>query len=185
MVEFSDVPVGHWAYEYVMAIYYDGITAGCSTNPLRYCPDNPVTREQMASFIVRAVDGMNATNCTELVFNDVKANNPHCANIERLRELNITMGCEANTYCPLGNVTREQMAAFLVRAKVGEPALNFCDTGSPFADVPASSGFCKYIKKLLELNITQGCAAGTYCPSNDVLRDQMAAFLARAFLGMP
>jgi hypothetical protein len=36
-----------------------------------------------------------------------------------------------------------------------------------------------------KLNITQGCEVGICCPSNDVLRDQMAAFLARAFLGMP
>jgi photosystem II stability/assembly factor-like uncharacterized protein len=180
---FGDVPFSQWAYDYITAIYFGSITQGCGSNT--YCPDNPVTREQMASFIVRAVDGINASNCTESVFTDVNAGNPHCANIERLRELNITQGCGANLYCPMGNVTREQMAAFLVRAKVGEPALGLCDTGSPFADVFPSDGFCRYIKKLLELNITQGCGAGLYCPSNDVLRDQMAAFLARAFLGMP
>lgn len=32
-----------------------GVTAGCSTSPLRYCPDQPVTRAQMASFFVRAL----------------------------------------------------------------------------------------------------------------------------------
>ncbi len=32
-----------------------GITAGCSDNPLRYCPDQPVTRAQMASFFYRAL----------------------------------------------------------------------------------------------------------------------------------
>jgi len=33
-----------------------GVTRGCSTSPLRYCPDQPVTRAQMASFFVRAVN---------------------------------------------------------------------------------------------------------------------------------
>ena len=66
----------------------------------------------------------------------------------------------------------------------GEPALNYCGTVDPFGDVPTTSGFCKYIKRLSELNITQGCIRGMYCPSNNVLRDQMAAFLARAFLAM-
>jgi len=69
--------------------------------------------------------------------------------------------------------------------EIGLRFFGTCDTGSPFEDVPISSIFCKYIKKLLELNITQGCEVGIYCPSSDVLRDQMAAFLARAFLGMP
>ena len=32
-----------------------GITAGCKTDPLRYCPDQPVTRAQMATFLVRAL----------------------------------------------------------------------------------------------------------------------------------
>ena len=92
-------------------------------------------------------------------------------------------GCGGWNYCPSDNVTREQMAAFLVRAKEGEPASDYCGTVDPFSDVPAGSNFYKYIKRLSELNITQGCGAGIYCPSNNVLRDQMAAFLDRAFLG--
>ena len=34
----------------------EGITAGCSTEPLQYCPNKPVTRAQMATFLVRALD---------------------------------------------------------------------------------------------------------------------------------
>ncbi|OGP79299.1 MAG: hypothetical protein A2V86_08710 [Deltaproteobacteria bacterium RBG_16_49_23] len=184
---FNDVPVGYWAYNYIMGIYNAQITQGCSANPLQYCPGNPVTREQMAAFIVRAVFGEPPTNYCGGVdpFTDVPAGSWSCKYIKKLLELNITQGCGGGNYCPTDNVTREQMAAFLVRAKEGDPPLDYCDTGSPFEDVPHSSIFCKYVKKLLELNITQGCGAGMYCPSDDVLRDQMAAFLARAFLGMP
>ena len=82
-------------------------------------------------------------------------------------------------------VTRAQMAAFLVRAVEGEPPANYCATGSPFSDVSPSSFFCKYIKRLFELGITTGYSDGTYRPNNTVTRAQMAAFLARAFLGMP
>ena len=32
-----------------------GISEGCSDNPLRYCPNQPVTRAQMASFFYRAL----------------------------------------------------------------------------------------------------------------------------------
>jgi hypothetical protein len=77
------------------------------------------------------------------------------------------------------------MAAFLVRAVEGGRFYEgSCDTSSPFTDVLANSPFCKNIERLVALGITQGCAAGLYCPGNNVLRDQMAAFLARAFLGM-
>ncbi|OGP73928.1 MAG: hypothetical protein A2V86_03660 [Deltaproteobacteria bacterium RBG_16_49_23] len=184
---FVDIPGTNWARDYIYTIFNFDITLGCSAAPLQYCPDNPVTREQMAAFIVRAVFGEPPIDYCGLdsPFADVPAGSGFCKYIKKLLELNITQGCGVGLYCPSGIVTREQMAAFLVRAKVGEPALNLCDTGSPFTDVSPSSGFCRYVKKLLELNVTQGCAAGMYCPSNDVLRDQMAAFLARAFLGMP
>ncbi len=40
----------------VEGMYHTGVTRGCSAEPLNYCPDQPVTRAQMASFFVRAVN---------------------------------------------------------------------------------------------------------------------------------
>ena len=37
------------------ALRTTGVTQGCSTSPLRYCPNQPVTRAQMASFFHRAL----------------------------------------------------------------------------------------------------------------------------------
>ena len=39
----------------IESLYTAGITIGCSTEPLRYCPNQPVTRGQMATFINRAL----------------------------------------------------------------------------------------------------------------------------------
>lgn len=98
----------------------------------------------------------------------------------------ITMGYGDGTYRPLDLVNREQMAAFIIRAVVGEPPDNYCDSGSTFNDVTSGMWSCKYIKRLKELGITKGYENGTiYKPYEFVPRDQMAAFLSRAFLGMP
>ena len=107
-----------------------------------------------------------------------------CRYIQRLAELKITGGCGGEKYCPQGLVTRDQMAAFIVRAVAGEPAPDYCGSVVPFQDVAPSDFFCGYIKRLFELGITQGCGNGNYCPDNQVNREQMAAFLARAFLDM-
>ena len=40
----------------IEGMYESGVTKGCTTTPLNYCPDKPVTRAQMASFFVRAID---------------------------------------------------------------------------------------------------------------------------------
>jgi hypothetical protein len=50
---FSDVPVGYWADKWIEQLYAEGITAGCGTAPLRYCPDRSVTRAEMAVFLVK------------------------------------------------------------------------------------------------------------------------------------
>ena len=51
---FADVPVNYWAAFWVQALYDEKVTGGCATNPLRYCPDQYVTRAEMAVFLSRA-----------------------------------------------------------------------------------------------------------------------------------
>jgi hypothetical protein len=140
----------------------------------------------MAAFIVRAAEGEPPANyCdTGSPFSDVSPASGFCRYIKRLSEQGITNGCGGGKYCPNDPVTREQMAAFIVRAVEGEPPANYCDTGSPFSDVSSASGFCRYIKRLSEQGITNGCGGGNYCPNDPVTREQMAVFLAKGFLGM-
>jgi hypothetical protein len=51
---FADVPANNWASKFIDEFYNAGITTGCAINPLKYCPQNYVTRQEMAVFIVRA-----------------------------------------------------------------------------------------------------------------------------------
>ena len=92
-----------------------GITKGCNPpdNTL-FCPASFVTREQMATFLVRAL-GLPAGSVS---FSDV-GGSVHAADIEALASAGITKGCNPpdNTlFCPTAPVTREQMATFLARA---------------------------------------------------------------------
>jgi hypothetical protein len=159
----------------------EGITKGCNppTNNL-FCPDDDVTREQMAAFLVRALgltdDGGGNT------FLDVPAGSTFENDIAKLATAGITKGCNppANTnFCPGDTVTREQMAAFMVRA------LGLTDDGggNTFTDVPAGSTFENDIAKLATAGITKGCNPPTntnFCPGDNVTRGQMAAFMRRA-----
>lgn len=51
---FEDVPINYWAAPYIEQLFKDGITDGCSIEPLRYCPSSTLTRAQMAKFLVLA-----------------------------------------------------------------------------------------------------------------------------------
>ncbi|HEY5650453.1 MAG TPA: S-layer homology domain-containing protein, partial [Acidimicrobiia bacterium] len=52
---FEDVPPNAWYDDFAETLYDQGITNGCFPDPLRYCPDDPVLRDQMASFVARAL----------------------------------------------------------------------------------------------------------------------------------
>ena len=114
---FVDVEDGVWWLPYVERMADLGITAGCAVEPARYCPDEPVTRAQMASFLQRAF-GLVASG-SALSFVDV-GQSVHTDAIRALAEAGITAGCAVNPprYCPDEPVTRAQMASFLQRAFV-------------------------------------------------------------------
>jgi spore germination protein YaaH len=86
------------------------VTFGCGSR--RFCPDGLVLRDQMASFLSRALK-LPATS-TNFFADD--AGNRHEDAINRLAASGITSGCGTGRYCPKGTVLREQMAAFLHRA---------------------------------------------------------------------
>ena len=50
---FNDVPTNHPFFQFIEALAASGITAGCGSG--NYCPDNPVTRGQMAVFLAKAL----------------------------------------------------------------------------------------------------------------------------------
>ena len=81
-----------------------------------YCPANPVTREQMAAFMIRALGEFNPPTPGSQRFLDVPPSNTFYNFIDRMAVLQITLGCGGGNYCPADQVTRGQMAAFLVRA---------------------------------------------------------------------
>jgi hypothetical protein len=115
---FADVPPTHSAYKFIEILYANGITSGCSQSPLKYCPSNPVTRAQMAVFLLRAKHGSSyAPPAATGIFADVSAGNAARAWIEQLYNENITSGCSQSPlkYCPSTSVTRAQMAVFLTK----------------------------------------------------------------------
>ncbi|HXF85766.1 MAG TPA: YDG domain-containing protein [Anaerolineales bacterium] len=180
---FSDVPASHWAWQYIERLYASGITGGCATNPLRYCPSNTVTRAQMAIFLLRGIHGASYTppSASGTIFNDVTTSTPGAAWIEQLYAEGITSGCGGGNYCPSSSVTRAQMAIFLLRAKYGASYTPPPATGTVFSDVTTSTPGAAWIEQLYAEGITSGCGGGKYCPSAAVTRAEMAVFLVRTF----
>jgi hypothetical protein len=109
---FTDVPPGAFARDWIEDLAQSGITAGCDTN--LFCPDAPVTRAQMAVFLLKARHGSDYVPPDAAgIFTDVPIGSAFAPWIERLAAEGITAGCGGDNYCPDAVNTRGQMAAFL------------------------------------------------------------------------
>ncbi|MDJ0496722.1 MAG: right-handed parallel beta-helix repeat-containing protein, partial [Acidimicrobiia bacterium] len=175
---FRDVPAGHLFESDITWLAEQRITLGCNppVNDL-YCPDRAVTREQMATFLARA---LSLPPSTDEPFTDT-GGSVHQANIRALAAAGITRGCNPpanDRFCPAAPVTRGAMAAFLARA------LELADDGGGdwFVD-DDESVFELDIDRLATAGVTRGCNPpinDRFCPRQSVTRAQMAAFLRRA-----
>jgi len=177
---FNDVPPDYWAYDFIEILAANGVTGGC--NGGNYCPEEAVSRAQMAVFLERGMRGSDYSPppASGNVFLDVGADDFAAAFIEQLYLDGITGGCGGNEYCPEASVTRAQMAVFLLRAKYGaahspEPATGF------FGDVDPGYWAAAWIEQLAEEGISAGCGGESFCPDDSVTRAQMAVFLVRTF----
>jgi hypothetical protein len=184
---FPDVAVGHWAFWEVEACAEAGIVAGYADG--LYRPTNPVTRDQMAVYISRALAGGDE-NVPEFAgtptFPDVPEGFWALDYVEYAAAQNVVAGYGDGTYHPEYEVTRDQMAVYVARALVaptGEAALADYVPADPrnFPDV--ASGFWAYthVEYCVENGVVAGYLDGLYHPEIVVTRDQMAVYVARAF----
>jgi len=177
ITSFGDVPTTHPFYTEITNIADRGVTLGCGGG--NYCPNDFVTREQMAAFIIRALGMPNPPTPGSQRFTDVPPSNPFYAFIEEMAVRGITLGCGGGNYCPSALVTREQMAAFIIRA------IGLSNPPAPptqrFADVPPTNPFYAFVDQMALRGVTSGCSTTNYCPSSSVTRSAMAAFLVRGF----
>jgi photosystem II stability/assembly factor-like uncharacterized protein len=109
---FADVAVTSPYCKWVEELARRGVVGGCGGG--NYCPNNAVTRGQMAIFMLKTLDpALDPPACTTPMFGDVPAASPYCKWIEELTRRGVVSGCGGGNYCPSNPVTRAQMGVFI------------------------------------------------------------------------
>jgi hypothetical protein len=111
--DFLDVPATNPFCRFIEELARRGVVTGCGGG--NYCPTQPVTREQMAVFVLRTLDpALSPPDCVPPnLYADVPETSPFCRWIEELTNRNVVTGCGGGNYCPTNPVTREQMGVFI------------------------------------------------------------------------
>jgi hypothetical protein len=180
---FRDANTEHWAHTYIEACVNAGIVEGYPDGS--YQPTSPVSRDQMAVFISRALAGGDAlvpTGPPIATFSDVLTDHWAFKYVEYAVNNGVVAGYEDGTYRPDDTVTRDQMAVFVSRAMVGGD--DYVPTGPAtafFPDVPTDHWAFRYVEYIRGEGVTGGYPDGTYRPTEAVTRDQMAVYVQRAF----
>lgn len=170
---FTDMPGSGWKADTVVAAWREGLITGCGND--RVCPDDRLSRAQIASLLARATDRDDDRAASDR-FRDVARDSTHAGAIGALAADDVTFGCAADRYCPGESVTRAATASLIVRAR-GWSELE----GRRFEDVIAAHTHAGTVNRLSEREVTNGCASTRYCPSRPVSRVEVAAMLSRAF----
>ena len=111
---FPDVPCPSTFADWIEGLAAEGITGGCGGG--NFCPQNPVRRDQMAVFLLKAEHGSTyAPPACVGTFPDVPCPSQFADWIEQLATEQVTGGCGGGNYCPGDNNTRGQMAVFITK----------------------------------------------------------------------
>ena len=117
-------------------------------------------------------------------FTDVPRSSSFYRYVETVLHKGVMGGCTASQFCPLSAVPRDEMAMFVLLSK--EPTVpTACVPGQEvFADVPASSPYCRWVEELARRGVVAGCGGGNYCPGQGVTREQLAVYLLKTLEGL-
>jgi M6 family metalloprotease-like protein len=192
LVTFPDVPCEpeeHWALREILACVDAGIVQGYPGG--NYGPLDAVTRGQMAVYIGRAIatptgdEGVPEPDTGTQSFTDVDATHWAYRYVEYCYANDLVQGYPSGAYHPDEVVNRGQMAVYMSRAVAGgDEAVPEHIGGATFDDVTEANDWAwcyRHVEYCAAQGIVQGYWDGTYRPANDVTRDQMAVYVARAF----
>jgi hypothetical protein len=128
---------------------------------------------------------------SDVPFTDVLPSDPYFDYVSLMSSYGITVGCLTSPpeYCPTEDVTRAEMAVFIVRGiDIATNATLIYPTTAYFGDVPAfgvpDSEYFDYVQRIAQLGITVGCQTSPplYCPDESISQGEMAVFVIRAWM---
>lgn len=207
---FDDVEPGHRWFGTTDLLRERTITVGCRVSPLAlYCPhptpEVRLTRAMLATLIIRSIysgrtgDAEGFYASTSPYFTDVGASHGSFRYIQKMKELGITAGCTATTFCPDDLATNHAVAVFTVRARYvrdsyyGDPVPEgwqppYSAYPQRFYDVWDGHPSFLWVQRAYDLvgpEMPEPENGGNFNPDSEAHRGPLSFYLAYGILGSP
>jgi methionine-rich copper-binding protein CopC len=182
-ISFDDIEEGHWAKEYIEILAVKGITKGVGNN--KFAPKGELTRAQLATFIVRALD-IPAVEFN-YTFSDVDKGEWYSQSIEAAAKIGMVNGYPDGTFKPDRLVTREEMAVMIIRAYCYLEEISISEIESEkkvlYADDTKISSWAKEsVYKARALEFITGFSGNMFSAKGISIREHMAVALVRMLI---
>jgi hypothetical protein len=184
---FTDVPVTHAYFREIEALYRAGYTAGCATNPLRYCPDSTMNRGESAVFVERGIHAATYDPPIPIsqVFADLPLDSWAAKWVNGLWQDQYTAGCGTNplVYCPWQGHTRAEGCVFYLRMMNGATYDPPQPSQPVFTDVPLDAWYAKWAHAAYQAGLITACGTSPalrFCPQDPLTRGLAAYMMVRA-----
>ena len=168
---FSDLSEGHWAYPYIMYLVEIGILNGISDT--EFAPDENVTREQFAKMLVSALSIYDEKAVCN--FPDLASDSWSYKYVASAAQAGIILGYDDGTFGPYKNVSRQEMAAMVVRTGI---ELEEKSSPTVFTDSEEIGEWAsEAVKKMQRAGIINGMPDGSFAPNDSATRAQAARII--------
>lgn len=171
---FTDVPASSWAASSIQRCVAQGWFQGESATT--FGMGHPMTRAAFTVVLCRFF-GWEMVKPEEGTYEDVQDPSAWYFSAVETAYANGAITRQTDTFRPADPITREEMAAMLVRALGYGTIAGLAQTESvPFTDATTNAG---YITMAYELGIVNGTTTTTFSPDRSATREQVAVILDR------
>ena len=171
---FTDVPANHWAQAAIQYVYDNGLMTGVSDS--EFAPEATTTRAMIVSMLARME---NVTSAADAGFADVAAGDWYATAVNWAASEGIVSGISDDTFAPNTAITREQLAAMLMKYAQykGLDTTARADL-SDYTDAPST-----WASEAVQWAVAEGLLAGVtddqLQPQGQATRAQVAAIMQR------
>ncbi|NOV01671.1 Ig-like domain-containing protein [Paenibacillus planticolens] len=170
---FKDVPENHWVYRTLQVLSARQIVSG--VNDTEFKPEGTTTRAEFVTLLVKALGLKGSSAGTQ--FADVQANDWYAVDINTAYNAGLISGVSAHEFAPNAPITREQMAALIVRAYEHVKGVKgaSADHVTVLADSRQVSPWATAdVSKAIELGLMKGQAEGIFAAQSNAVRAETA-----------